>query len=165
MNQTAETKYPNAFHRERPVHGEHDEFSMRHPKMTAGRRAKIFSPFAALRGYEEAIEGKLETYVGKAERSEEDQARINQVLLELAELTENSRRTGTDPIVASVTFYVPCGDENHEAYGRYGRYETLTGPVRKVDPTVRKAIRMEERMIEFSDIADIRIETRPGEVE
>ncbi|MBO4637472.1 MAG: hypothetical protein J5685_10045 [Clostridiales bacterium] len=39
----------------RPVHNG-DDFSYRHPKMSTEDRAKIFAPFAALRGFEASIE-------------------------------------------------------------------------------------------------------------
>lgn len=42
---------------ERPVH-KGDEFSFRHPKMEIEDRAKIFAPFAALRGFESSIENE-----------------------------------------------------------------------------------------------------------
>ena len=40
----------------RPVHEKYDEFWLRHPPMDLGRRAKIFAPFDALRGFSEALE-------------------------------------------------------------------------------------------------------------
>lgn len=42
-------KYADILHLSRP------EPSIRHPRMSVSNRAKIFSPFAALRGYEEEI--------------------------------------------------------------------------------------------------------------
>ena len=39
----------------RPVHSG-DSFSHRHPPMSLADRAKIFSPFAALKGYDDAID-------------------------------------------------------------------------------------------------------------
>ncbi len=37
------------------LHGSRPEPSYKHPRMTLSNRAKIFSPFAALRGYEKEI--------------------------------------------------------------------------------------------------------------
>ena len=37
------------------LHGSRPEPSYKHPRMALSNRAKIFSPFAALRGYEEEI--------------------------------------------------------------------------------------------------------------
>ena len=52
--------YMDIIDKERPVHNG-DEFEARHPKMNRKNRAKIFAPFAALKGYEEAIDetGKI----------------------------------------------------------------------------------------------------------
>lgn len=48
-------RYDDIIDMEYPL-GSHD--GIRHPRMDMGERAKIFSPFAALKGYEEAIEAK-----------------------------------------------------------------------------------------------------------
>lgn len=53
--QTDYTKeYQDIIYKSRPVH-DGDEFEARHPRMDRQARAKIFAPFAALKGYEEAI--------------------------------------------------------------------------------------------------------------
>ena len=157
MRRTAEQKYPHAFYSDRPKHDLPDDFAIRHPKMSLSQRAKIFSPFSALRGFEEAIDSKLETYVSKIELSEEDQGKINQMLLELVGLMKSSRRQAGRRPVVTVVFYVPCNDENNEAYGLRGTYKSLTGTVRKIDPVIRKIIQIGETNIEFSDILAITI--------
>ncbi len=48
-------KYKDIIDKERPVH-DGDEFDIKHPRMSREQRAKIFAPFAALKGYEEAID-------------------------------------------------------------------------------------------------------------
>ncbi len=159
MDRTTESKYKTAFRARRPEHAPCDDFSARHPKMPLSRRAKIFSPFAALRGFEEAIDSKLERYVSRVELNEEEQERINRTLLELIERSRDRRQR----VVVTVRWYVPCADENHEAYGLYGQYRTLTGTLRKIDPILQRAIRVDETVIEFSDISEIRIEPRSGE--
>ncbi len=45
--------------RQRPVH-DGDDFSIRHPKMPMEKRAKIFQPFDALRGFSAEIDIKRE---------------------------------------------------------------------------------------------------------
>ena len=158
MELPVERKYRGAFERCRPEHEPRDDFSIRHPKMQLSQRAKIFSPFAALRGFEEAIDEKLERYVDKRELTEEEQAALDRILTELYEQTRNLRAAREKPVRATVTFYVPCPDENHEAYGLRGSYETLTGRVWKVDPVLTKTLRIGEAVIEFADIAEIRIQ-------
>ena len=55
-------KYMDIIDKERPQHNG-DEFDIKHPKMSREQRAKIFAPFAALKGYEETIDetGKVHT--------------------------------------------------------------------------------------------------------
>ena len=55
------------------------EPSIRHPRMSVSNRAKIFSPFAALRGYEEEIaeEKWMQTRVTKKLLSEEEAAEFS----------------------------------------------------------------------------------------
>ena len=53
-----------------PKHAE-DAFSQRHPRMEEGHRAKIFAPFAALKGYEEALRAKEKIVVPKVELSDD----------------------------------------------------------------------------------------------
>ncbi len=54
-------KYKDIINKERPRH-DGDEFEARHPHMSREQRAKIFAPFAALKGYEEAIESSSQQY-------------------------------------------------------------------------------------------------------
>ena len=58
-------KYADILHKSRP------EPSFKHPRMSLSNRAKIFSPFAALRGYEEEIadEKWKQMRVSKSNRS------------------------------------------------------------------------------------------------
>ena len=49
-------KYKTTFEAARPVHERFDEFSLKHPSMSLSKRAKIFSPFDALKGFKDAIE-------------------------------------------------------------------------------------------------------------
>ncbi len=47
--------YRDVFLQGRPRHPKMDPFWIRHPPMDPGRRAKIFAPFDALRGFNAAI--------------------------------------------------------------------------------------------------------------
>ena len=95
--ESVESKYREALRRGRPEHGPYDEFSLRHPKMPLGQRAKIFSPFDALAGFSEAIDDKLVRYVEKRELTEEEQAQLNLVLTELHERTQRRRAAKEAP--------------------------------------------------------------------
>ena len=47
-------RYPG-FLKGKPQHDRDDPFRIRHPKMPCDKRAKIFSPFDALKGFSEAL--------------------------------------------------------------------------------------------------------------
>ena len=153
-----ETEYLRALSCGRPKHGRCDDFSLKHPKMLLSQRAKIFSPFAALTGFEEAINEKIRPYVEKRELNDEEQAALETALSRLHDLTKNLRMAKENLVAATVTFFVPCADENHEAYGRGGSYERYTGTVWKVDPILTKSLLIGDRTIEFSELAEIVIQ-------
>jgi len=48
-------RYRSVLERGRPAHAGDDPFLRRHPAMDRGRRAKIFAPFDALKGFREAV--------------------------------------------------------------------------------------------------------------
>ena len=47
--------YRDVLAKGRPRHQKTDPFGIRHPSMDPGKRAKIFAPFDALRGFSAAI--------------------------------------------------------------------------------------------------------------
>ena len=151
---TCPEKYAYAFARERPRHEPDDDFSLRHPKMPLNQRAKIFAPFAALKGYKEALDAKLRLYEEKRELNEEEQEALNESLLRLRELTRNSRAAKENRTRATVRYYLPCEDENSDAYGRLGSYESVTGTVWRVDPITR-LLYIGSMRIEIDDIDSI----------
>ena len=51
--------YRDVFLEGRPRHEKTDPFRIRHPQMDVGKRAKIFAPFDALRGFSDALADKL----------------------------------------------------------------------------------------------------------
>ena len=44
-------RYRKVLEKGKPVHDKNDSFSIRHPTMDLSRRAKIFNPFDALKGF------------------------------------------------------------------------------------------------------------------
>ena len=159
MTMPTDFRYRDVFERGKPQHDRLDMFRVRHPSMEPGRRAKIFSPFDALKGFSEAIASKGLQYRGRIELGEEDRRKIDRRLHILKGLTFNSRMARANRVQVTVTFYVPCLDENHEAYGLYGRYQTLTGICWNVDELFR-TILIDRTRIEFDDI--LRIENSEG---
>ena len=55
MDIPADFPYEKILQKGRPQHDGADPFRIRHPKMETGKRAKIFAPFDALRGFSDAI--------------------------------------------------------------------------------------------------------------
>jgi len=69
-------KYREAYMKGRPQHDRLDPFSIRHPKMDVGRRAKIFAPFDALKGFDEALaETAQRMEISGAEPDEDEEGR------------------------------------------------------------------------------------------
>ena len=130
-------KYADILHLARP------KPSHLHPRMQVENRAKIFSPFAALRGYEEEIaeEGWKKTRVSKKELSEEDIDRLSGLLRRI--------RSG---MTVTVRYFQE--DTVHPASPPLGIFCELTVRVERIDPvfqtlhlsdgTVRTDIRFED---------------------
>ena len=72
-------KYADILHLSRP------EPPVKHPRMALSNRAKIFSPFAALRGFDDEIssEGASKLLVKKAELSDEEKNALSDKLLQV----------------------------------------------------------------------------------
>ena len=139
--------------RERPAH-ENDVFSRTHPRMTRLNRAKIFAPYAALRGYEECVAAKEVRYEPRHIPDSEEIGALNRRLARLWERCRNGRLARRNRVTVSVTCFEPCVDPQSDAYGRGGRYRTVTGVVRRVD-TERQCLTVGERVIAFRDIREI----------
>ncbi len=66
-------RYRNVYEKGKPTHDKLDSFSVKHPPMDLSRRAKIFSPFDALKGFNEAIISKEEeSLAGTAQEKSDD---------------------------------------------------------------------------------------------
>lgn len=149
-----EEKYQRAFYSGRPQHDPYDDFSIRHPKMPLSQRAKIFLPFAALKGFDELVNAKFRHYVEKQKLSEERAELLSNQLSRLHQLTSNGRKAKQNRVLATVTFYEPCDDENHEAYGLLGSYTTITGVVWRVD-CLHRILIVADDSINIDDISEL----------
>ena len=136
----------------KPQHKKFDEFYAKHPFMDIGKRAKIFSPFDALKGFNEAITDKEVLYEVKKILDEETKNELNRKLSVLQTLTPNSRAAKRNHIVVSVTYFVPCTDKNNEAYGFRGQYVDLTGVCMKVDSEITQTVMIDTTTINMDDI-------------
>lgn len=114
-------------------------------------RAAQFASYKALSGYEDMVIEEARSVDSEIELSENEISIINAVIGEISERTAN----GDHPTV-SVTYFKP----DHHKDG--GRYETLTGIVKKFDPTDKKLIfygsdDIENKRIPTADIPVSRI--------
>ena len=151
-------KYLDVFLIGRPRHQKMDPFWIRHPSMDVAKRAKIFAPFDALRGFNAAIIAKDALYETKKELSEEDLDELNRKLSALSELTRNSKAARDNHVMVTVTHFVPCTDRDNEAYRIRGNYETVTGICMNVDSFPRRLVLSDGRKISFEDIFSIEFE-------
>ncbi len=136
-----------------------DDFSLRHPKMELGKRAKIFSPFDALDGYSDAVRSKDVEYVEKIDLTkdglaEEDREELSRRLEILHNLTYTGRQARANRVVVTVTYFVPCEDENSFAFGVKGLYKSVTGVCWKVD-FIQQTVTVGEATIPLDGVVSI----------
>ena len=135
-------KYDDIIHLSRP--------KSNRPSMPIADRAKIFMPFAALKGYEEAIEEKQKVTTTRVELSEEKKEELDERLRELSEMLAS----GSQPEV-TVRYFVKDEKVSLEEKMELGDYAYLTDIVVKVD-SFSEQIKMREQSIALSDILDIK---------
>ena len=161
MPMLAGFRYREVFLKGKPQHDRYDSFRIRHPQMDVGKRAKLFAPFDALRGFDFAILMKNELYTEKSDMSPEDREELDRRLSILHNLTYNSRIARANRVQVSVTYYEPCSDVDIEAYGSQGQYKTITGICWNVDAEMTKTILIDGTRIPLEDIREIE---SPGEL-
>jgi len=132
-----------------------DDFFKKHPPMDRGKRAKIFAPFDALDGYGDAVRSKNVIYMNKTELDESEKEELNRRLFILHNLTYNRRMAKKNHVSVSITYYVPCTDEDNFAFGVQGEYKTIIGMVWRVDTEITQTITVDGMTIHFQDITKI----------
>ncbi len=116
--------------------------SKTHPPMPRAERAAQFSSFAALSGYEEAVE--------ESARLTEMRTELDRDALEALDGTVRALRAELDAQPAiEVRFFVP--DERKAG----GRYETLRGRVKKIDEYASLLILANGKKIPLGDVVSI----------
>ena len=132
------TNYDDIIHLQRPL-------SKKHPPMPMAKRAAQFLPFAALTGFEGEI--------AEAARLTEAARYLGEdALVALDEqLSLLRQRMGEQPAVSVVRF-VP--DERKAG----GRYETVTGRLRRLDEANRVLILTDGLRIDLDTIAELTVE-------
>ncbi|MBQ6368045.1 MAG: hypothetical protein IJJ30_05895 [Erysipelotrichaceae bacterium] len=160
MAMPADFRYREVFLKGKPRHDQYDPFRIRHPRMNRGHRAKIFAPFDALKGFNEAVSAKEVLYESRIELSPEDAAELDRRLTILHNLTFNSRMARANRVQVSVIYYQPCLDLNHDDYGLRGQYQTITGICWNVDAEVNRTILIDKMKISLDNV--LRIEGPEG---
>lgn len=159
MSMPLDFKYRDTYFHGRPRHEPLSRFLIRHPSMSCSRRAKLFAPFEALKYFGDRIENKEVLYVRRRELSREAQDTLDRKLRLLHSMLYSRsgfRRKSHFPV--TVTFFSPCKDKEHEAYGSGGTYEKITGKIRRIDTRITNSIQIEETTIPLSDVTDISVE-------
>ena len=70
MMMPADFRYREVLRKGKPKHDRFDPFRIQHPRMDSGRRAKIFAPFDALKGFSEALRDSEKSETEKALKAE-----------------------------------------------------------------------------------------------
>lgn len=111
--------------------------SASHPQMSLADRAAQFSPFAALTGYEDAIDESARLTEEQIELDENAREELDEKLRQIRECGE------AHPEITVIYFQKDARKDG-------GAYVTLTGRVKKIDEYAR--------MISFMDGTVVRIE-------
>ncbi len=129
-----------------------DRPKSKRPPMDRAARAKIFMPFAALKGYEDALEEKQKCRVEKIELSEESKEELNRKIRELLLMLGNGERPTVE-----ITQFIPDKKASHEEKKALGQYVSKRGVLRKID-VFSGVIRLEEEEVALGDILKIEVE-------
>lgn len=113
-----------------------------HPKMPTADRAAQFSPFAALTGYEAAVEETARLTEQKTELSEDMKTIINEKIQILIDRLD-------DKAEVRITYFVP--DKKKSG----GAYVTSVGIVKTVDSYERRIVMTDKTSIPIDQIWDI----------
>lgn len=120
---------------------------IKHPPMSIADRAKIFAPFAALKGHEEAIIAKQKIVVPRKNLSEESKEVLDRRLSQIGQ----SLSQGKHPMITVVYFQKDTTESKEEEEGVYLRF---TGLVGKYDPLLR-TIQIVDKKLKLDDIYGI----------
>lgn len=116
--------------------------SEKHPPMSRLDRAAQFSPFAALTGYDAAVQETARLTDRRIELDEGERAAIDQRLMLLQERLP-------EPTEVTITYFVP--DKKKAG----GAYVSVSGTVKKIDDYERMVILRNGTSIPIDDILHI----------
>ena len=114
--------------------------SQKHPRMSLENRAAQFAPFAALTGYDDAIE--------ETERLTDARIEINEDRKEMLDERLKALSMSENP-VAEITYFVP------DLLKEGGSYNTIKGVIKRVDTFKRVMVMKDGINIPFDDLYEI----------
>ena len=133
-------KYVDILEMERP---QTEESLRKHLRMTLQNRAKIFSPFSPLRGYDEqlAAEKQRTERVTRRILTEEEMSALSDKLMQV-----------TKGMTITVRYFKE--DTTHPEVPAVGNYLTLTGKADRIDPVFR-TLQVGDTVVPFEDLVEV----------
>lgn len=116
--------------------------SEKHPAMSVHDRAAQFSPFAALTGYDAAVQETARLTDRRIELDEGEKAAIDQRLTLVQERLP-------EPTEVTITYFVP--DKKKAG----GAYVSVTGTVKKIDDYERAVVLYDGTSVRIDDILHV----------
>ena len=134
-------KYADILEKQRP---QTEQSLRKHPRMPLQNRAKIFSPFAALRGYDDQLEEEKQRSrrVQKRSLTEEEITTLSDKLMQV-----------TKGMTVTVEYFKE--DITHPEIPPVGEYCTLIGSVEAIDPVYR-TLRLAGEVVPFEALSALR---------
>ena len=121
-------EYADIINRVRPIH-KADRFSYKYPRMSSEKRAKIFAPFAALSGYDDALAEKEVIYDIKRVLTDDEYCDLARKIATIYEKCCNSILARENGVEVRILYFEPLADDE-----LHGRYLEVIGLVTKVRP-------------------------------
>ena len=121
-------EYADIINRVRPIH-KADRFSYKYPRMSNEKRAKIFAPFAALSGYDDALAEKEVIYYIKRVLTDDEYFDLDCKIATIYEKCSNSILARENGVEVRILYFEPLADDE-----LHGRYLEVIGLVTKVSP-------------------------------
>ena len=118
--------------------------------MAVADRAKIFMPFAALKGYDEAVDDKKKLYTKRIELTEERKEELDrQICLFKISITKGEQ------LEVIIKYFEIDERASIEKKEDVGKYIAIIGEVSRVDE-FRRRIKINDKYIGMEDILEIK---------
>ena len=127
--------YDNIINLKYPIH-------LNHPRMPAYKRSAQFAPFAALKGYTDAVKETARLTSNKKELSNEEKLILNEKLKYIHDNLLNKEEV-------SITYFIP--DKRKKG----GNYLNKRSTIKTIDLYNRKLIFMDSSKVNIDDIIKI----------